>query len=172
MPLKISASEKAILQQLDASVAAQSAFETIDTSIKRVTKELEANPETLFGWSAIPLDIFPAKLPPSVGSCWLFVIRAGIPPERHRHPGSRQRTLSFRGSGDLQVWDGTQWISNLLQSGDQLSLDERWVSIPPNAWHRPVVSEDWVVISFHTAPEEKLIEISDHKERAYEKISS
>jgi quercetin dioxygenase-like cupin family protein len=168
MRLKISSKEKAILQQLDAFVRAHSAFEIIDTSIKRVTKELEASSEALFGWSAIPLDIFPAKLPAAVGSCWLFVIRAGIPPERHRHPGSRQRTLSFRGSGDLQVWDGAEWVSNPLQSSEQASLEGRWVSIPPNAWHRPVVTEDWVVISFHTAPEEDLMEISDENRRVYE----
>jgi len=36
----------------------------------------------------------------------------------------------------------------------------RWISIPPNVWHRPVVGKDadWVVISFHTVPAEELIE--------------
>jgi hypothetical protein len=39
-------------------------------------------------------------------------------------------------------------------------LKRRWISIPPNTWHRPVVGKDahWVVVSFHTVPAEELIE--------------
>ena len=39
-------------------------------------------------------------------------------------------------------------------------VERRWISIPPNVWHRPVVGKDadWVVLSFHTVPAEELIE--------------
>ncbi len=39
-------------------------------------------------------------------------------------------------------------------------MEQRWISIPQNAWHRPVVRKggDWTVVSFHTVPAEELIE--------------
>ena len=39
-------------------------------------------------------------------------------------------------------------------------MEQRWISIPPNVWHRPVIGNDadWVVILFHTVPAEELIE--------------
>ena len=53
-----------------------------------------------------------------------------------------------------------QWLSNILVSDLDVPLDERWISIPPNVWHQPVVATetDWVVVSFHTVPAEELIE--------------
>jgi len=39
-------------------------------------------------------------------------------------------------------------------------LERRWISIPTNVWHRPVINAetDWAVVSFHTVPAEELIE--------------
>jgi hypothetical protein len=39
-------------------------------------------------------------------------------------------------------------------------LERRWISIPTNVWHRPVIDAagDWAVVSFHTMPAEELIE--------------
>jgi len=39
-------------------------------------------------------------------------------------------------------------------------LEQRWISIPPNVWHRPVVGRDadWAVVSFHTVEAHELIE--------------
>jgi hypothetical protein len=39
-------------------------------------------------------------------------------------------------------------------------LERRWISIPKNIWHRPVIPNDgdWVVVSFHTASAAELIE--------------
>jgi len=53
-----------------------------------------------------------------------------------------------------------KWQSNVLVSDPGAPLEERWISIPENVWHRPVVSKeaDWVVVSFHTVPAEELIE--------------
>jgi hypothetical protein len=52
------------------------------------------------------------------------------------------------------------WESNILVSDPNAPLEHRWISIPPNVWHRPVIPKaaDWVVVSFHTVPAEELIE--------------
>jgi hypothetical protein len=47
------------------------------------------------------------------------------------------------------------------QSTPEISIQtlSRWVSIPAGTWHQAVVpDEDWVVVSFHTVPEDELIE--------------
>jgi hypothetical protein len=53
-----------------------------------------------------------------------------------------------------------KWQSNVLVSDPGAPLERRWISIPENVWHQPVVSKeaDWVVVSFHTVPAEELIE--------------
>jgi len=52
------------------------------------------------------------------------------------------------------------WHSHVLVSGPNASLERRWISIPKNVWHRPVIPSgaDWVVLSFHTVAAEELIE--------------
>ena len=73
--------------------------------------------------------------------------------------------MSFQGSGDMQLHAGNskttgQWQSNKLISDSDAPLEKRWISIPQNVWHQPVISKeaDWVVVSFHTVPAEELIE--------------
>jgi len=78
------------------------------------------------------------------------------------HPNSHQRMMSFEGAGDMQVRAGLEssWQSNVLGNDPKAPLERRWVSIPQNIWHQPVVPKgaDWVVVSFHTIPAEELIE--------------
>jgi hypothetical protein len=109
-----------------------------------------------------------------IRSSWVFILRAGRNTGAERHPNSHQRMMSFEGSGDMQVGDDEQtsdvgsqrsegairWQSNVLVSDPDARLERRWISIPENVWHRPVVSKepDWVVVSFHTVPAEELIE--------------
>ena len=71
--------------------------------------------------------------------------------------------MTLHGSGDMRVRAdaaSSTWESNVLVSEPSAPLERRWISIPPNVWHRPVVARDadWVVISFHTVPAEELIE--------------
>ncbi len=52
-----------------------------------------------------------------------------------------------------------KWAPNLLVSDPEKEIESRWVSIPPYTWHQAVApKENWVVVSFHTAPEDELIE--------------
>lgn len=59
----------------------------------------------------------------------------------------------------MRTWDGERWVSNLLRSEAELPLEKRWLSIPANVWHQPVMGDvDRSVISFHTASDTALIE--------------
>ena len=60
----------------------------------------------------------------------------------------------------MQTGESSGWRSNVLVSDPNAPLVQRWVSIPPNDWHRPVVGkdEDWAVVSFHTVVADELIE--------------
>ncbi|HEV3244339.1 MAG TPA: hypothetical protein VGZ31_07995 [Chthoniobacterales bacterium] len=79
--------------------------------------------------------------------------------------------MSFEASGDLRtdasgvareakMESEIRWQSNILVSDADAPLEQRWVSIPQNVWHRPVIPEgaDWAVVSFHTVPAPELIE--------------
>ncbi|MGH9348091.1 MAG: hypothetical protein ACRD26_12595 [Vicinamibacterales bacterium] len=45
-------------------------------------------------------------------------------------------------------------------------LAARWLSIPVNVWHKPVMGrETWVVVSFHTVSADALIEERGDPER-------
>ncbi|MGH9760438.1 MAG: hypothetical protein ACREDR_33685, partial [Blastocatellia bacterium] len=86
-------------------------------------------------------------------------LRAGVATLAERHPNSHQRMIVHRGEGDFQTWNGTAWQSNLLVNDFSAPLERRWVSIPPNVWHRSMKpQENLVVVSFHTATEDDLIE--------------
>ena len=57
----------------------------------------------------------------------------------------------------MRTWNGEHWASNILRS--DADFDERWLSIPTNVWHQPVMGDvDWAVVSFHTASNDALIE--------------
>jgi hypothetical protein len=68
--------------------------------------------------------------------------------------------MSFEGSGDMRTGEPRNWQSNVLVSKPEVPLERRWISIPPNVWHRPIVGRDadWTVVSFHTVVSDELIE--------------
>src|SRR5439155_23667908 len=118
------------------------------------------NKEALMTLRPIPLTFFGLALPTEIRSAWIFVLRAGANTGAERHPNSHQRMMTFEGSGDMQPGEPSQWQSNVLVSNPDAPLEQRWISIPQNIWHRPVVGADadWTVVSFHTVPAEELIE--------------
>ena len=87
------------------------------------------------------------------------MLRRGVTTGAERHPNSRQRMVSWSGSGDFQVHDGARWVSHLLVDDPKAPLESRWVSIPPSTWHQGVVGDrDWLVVSFQTAAAGELVE--------------
>jgi hypothetical protein len=152
--------ERSPLESLDAVLRCENVREQIRPIIERVRAELARKKEALMTWEPIPLAVFGRKLPAEIRSAWVFVLRAVADTGAERHPNSRQRMLSFQGSGDMQTGEPGQWQSNALVSDPEAPLERRWISIPPNVWHRPVVGRDadWTVVSFHTVLAEELIE--------------
>lgn len=148
-----------ILQSLDEIVRQESVKAVIDSLVPRVEQKLKKDSEALLAWEPVPLDTYGEGLPNMIRSSWVFIVRAQAESGAERHPNSHQYMMSYRGSGDLQVMTGKDWDSNLLVSDPGEGIKSRWVSIPPYTWHQAVSpKENWVVVSFHTAPEDELIE--------------
>ena len=155
--------EHARLEKLDTIVRSDELRAKINPIVDRVRAALSQQAEALMTWEPIAVEIFGQTLPPEIRSGWIFVLRAGADTGAERHPNSHQRMMTLHGTGDMRVRaDGASatWESNVLVSYPSAPLERRWISIPPNVWHRPVVGPDvdWVVISFHTVPAEELIE--------------
>jgi len=152
--------ERSRLESLDAVLRSENVRERIRAVVERVRAELAQNKEGLMAWEPIPLSVFGRALPPEIQSAWVFVLRAAADTGAERHPNSHQRMMSFEGSGNMQTGEPGQWQSNVLVGDPKAPLERRWVSIPPNVWHRPLVGADadWAVVSFHTVPADELIE--------------
>ena len=148
-----------LLQILDVIVRRKSVRAPIDLIVLRVEQKLSQNPGALLAWEPVPLAAYGDRLPNMICSSWVFVLRAQTNTGAEKHPNSHQRMMSYRGSGDLQIWTGERWCSNPLVSDSEARIGSRWISIPPNIWHQAVVPEEnWVVVSFHTVSEDELIE--------------
>jgi hypothetical protein len=151
-------SERGILESLDRAIRASRASSFLSGLTADVSAALKRDPAARLAWRSVPLDIYD-HLPDGIASSWVFVLRAGCSSGAERHPNSIQRVMSYQGCADMQTWDGTRWVSNVLHSQAELPLETRWLSIPTNVWHRPVMGEvDWNVVSFHTASDTALIE--------------
>jgi hypothetical protein len=151
-----------MLESLDAILRRNAIRSQIQPIVDRVRANLAQKQEAVMAWEPIPLTMFSDALLPGIRSSWVFILRAGANTGAERHPNSHQRMMSFQGTGDLQVRTGLEssWQSNVLVSDSEALLERRWISIPQNVWHQPVVPKgaDWVVVSFHTVPAGELIE--------------
>ena len=159
-----------MLETLDKIVHSEKVRAQILTIVERVRAGLAVKPEALMAWEPIALEVF-GDLPSGIRSGWVFILRAGSDTGAERHPNSHQRMMSFNGTGDMKIDAiGTPndvetepeiaWRSHILASDPDAPFEKRWISIPKNVWHRPVIPKgaDWVVVSFHTVPANELIE--------------
>jgi hypothetical protein len=163
--------ERSILETLDEIVCAKNVRSQLLLIMERVRAELARKSGALMAWEPVPVNAFGPRVPPSIKSGWIFILRAGTDTGGERHPNSHQRMMTLAGTGDMKIdAKGTPndveaeseivWRSNKLLSEADAPLERRWISIPKNVWHRPVTPEgaDWVVVSFHTVPADHLIE--------------
>ena len=152
--------ERSRVEVLDTALRSESVREHIRSIVVRAREQLAGRKDLLMTWEPFPLDVLATRLPPEIRSAWVFVLRAGADTDAERHPNSHQRMMSFEGSGDLQTGEPGKWQSNVLVSAPSAPLERRWISIPTNVWHRPVIdtAADWAVVSFHTVAAEELIE--------------
>jgi hypothetical protein len=163
--------ERSGLETLDKIVRSEQVNAQIQPIVERVRAELARKTDALMAWESIALATFGDELPPEIRSGWVFILRAGSDSGAERHPNSHQRMMTLGGTGDMKIdAKGTPhdvaeesevvWQSNILVSDPDAPLKRRWISIPQNIWHRPVIplGTDWVVVSFHTVPATELIE--------------
>ena len=130
----------------------------LQQALRRVVRRLDASTHAM-EWEIVPLTLFSSRLPESIRSCWIFVIRSNAATAAERHPNSHQRSISVSGTGTFELHDGQAWKARRLVSGSHDTIDRRWVSIPPSTWHRLAVGpEPWAMVSFHTVAPEELIE--------------
>jgi len=155
--------ERKLLQSIDQILQEPSVAEKIDQIADGVKAKSSGKEETM-AWATIPLEIYKGKLPQGIRSSWVFLLKEGLNSgaEHHRHPNSYQRVRSWRGTGDLQVWIEDHWQSHILLDDFHAKTEDQWASIPPNVWHQAVApaEQHWIVISFHTAAADELIEES------------
>ena len=152
-------SEKHTLTVLDQLLQRASVRAPIEAAVARLEPLLVGEAGAQMAWETLPLSLFGPGIPDTIRSSWVFILRGGAVTGAERHPNSHQRTLSYRGAGDLQTMEDGRWRSHALVSDPGAPLGGRWVSIPANTWHQVVVrGGHWVVVSFHTAPAEQLIE--------------
>jgi hypothetical protein len=151
--------ELKIFEILNSIIRQEHAITILDSIVTRVEHKLILEPEALLAWEPVPLSTYGEKLPDIIHSSWVFVLRAKATTGAERHPNSHQRMISYRGSGDLQTWNGKRWCSNILISEIDSQIKSRCLSVPSNTWHQAIVPEDnWVVVAFHTVPADELIE--------------
>jgi len=156
---KFLSSEGKILEAIDRIMNRKSVRTAIDSIAFRVEGELKRDTLASLVWEPVPLSVYHEGLPEQIRSSWVFAVRSRTNTGTESHPNSHQRMMSYRGAGDLQIWDAGKWCSNFLSSSQHEQIDSRWVSIPPGVLHRAVASEEnWIVVSFHTAPEDDLVE--------------
>ncbi len=162
MSIATAAAERSLLELLDATVREPRAAAKLAAVADEVARDLARDPTARLAWQPIPLETY-TGLPKEIASSWIFVLRANCTSGAERHPNSIQQFMSLRGSADMQTWNGTRWVSNVLSAESRVAdadkLAGRWLSIPANTWLRPVMGAgDWTVVSFHTASDEELIE--------------
>ena len=163
--------ERSLLETLDKIVRSEKVRAQIEPIVGRVCADLARDEKALMKWEPIRLEIFSTALPAVIKSAWVFVLRAGADTGAERHPNSHQRMMTYGGKGDMQIdiksarndvesESEIRCQSNILVSDSDAPLERRWISIPQNVWHRPVIAKgvDWVVVSFHTVPATELIE--------------
>jgi hypothetical protein len=157
--MKFNTEERQILTALDQALRDPGICRTLNSIADQVIKKLQHNRSAVLAWDIVPLEIYKGRLAEEIRSSWVFVLRAGAITGAERHPNSRQRMMSWKGTGDFQIMPDDKWISNHLLSDPDLPLERRWISIPVNVWHQAAVPDsDWVVVSFHTVPANELIE--------------
>jgi hypothetical protein len=152
-------SERRILESIDNILRQKSVRATIDSIAMKVEHELKRDTEASLAWGPVPLTVYQESLPEMLRSSWVFAVRARTNTGAESHPNSHQRMMSYRGTGDLQIWGGKKWCSHFLKSVPEGSIEDRWVSVPPGVLHQALAPEEnWIVVSFHTVPSEELIE--------------
>ena len=111
-------------------------------------------------WEPIPLTVFGRALPARSDLRGYLSCARARTQARNAIRIVISGMMTFEGSGDMQNRRAGPVAIERFGQQSGATLERRWISIPQNVWHRPVVGKggDWTVVSFHTVPAEELIE--------------
>ena len=154
MSLDLSSTLPERLADLDALV--EGSRDRLDAASDKARAMLGPGEE--FGWEFVSL----APLPEGIASAGLFVLPARSSPTPHRHPNSVQHMLSLSGEARVRLTLGDEVVDRTVDA------DEPWLVIEADATHRiDVGAREFVVVSFHTVPQEELLEVTETGRRRY-----
>lgn len=146
------------LPQLHEAVAQLIARPETHSLVDSLKKQLPQTSEP-FVWSAIDLQSIQMRLPDSIRSCWIFVLKKDVPSGCHYHPNSIQHMVMVEGEGSSKVGPDSREMK--LFGDPDSSLDDVWYVIPEGMPHEFFPKgQDVVVLSFHTCTSDELEEIS------------
>ena len=151
--------EQDYLRTIEVLLENEKARFAIDKAALETKAMLDADPERLTAAVQVSLSVFGDNLPSEIKSCRVFAMRAGLESRIECHPNSHQRVLSLEGTGEIRVLDDPEPFTVSLRSEMGGPLELRWGLLKENIWHQPVAGpEVWVVLTFHTASEDELID--------------
>jgi len=130
-------------------------------SIAEIIRSLKAELQTTsepFVWAPLGLRAHDDTMPPEIQSAWIFALKAGAWSGAHFHPNSMQHMVVLEGQGRSRI-AGTE--TELVRFDPRAPSDDQWTIVEPNVPHEFYpANEDMIVMSFHTAAPEELVEVS------------
>jgi mannose-6-phosphate isomerase-like protein (cupin superfamily) len=130
----------------------------VRSAVDTLKKQLPDTSEP-FVWSTIDLQSISVRLPDTIRSGWIFVLKKDVPSGCHYHPNSIQHMVMIEGEGTSKVGAISREMRRFEDSNS--SLDEIWYVIPEGVQHEFFpTGRDMVVVSFHTCESNELEEIS------------
>ena len=146
------------LPQLDEAVARLITRPAIHSVIDTLKHELQHTTEP-FVWSTIDLRSIEVRLPDTIRSCWIFVLKKDAPSGCHYHPNSIQHMVMIEGEGTSKIGASSRPMKR--RGEPDCSLDDIWCVIPEGVTHEFFpTARDMVVVSFHTCDSDELEEVS------------
>jgi hypothetical protein len=141
---------------MDRAVAELVARADVVATIQRLKAELRASEEP-YVWATIDIGNV-RDIPENIRSAWIFALRAERWSGAHCHPNSVQHMAVIEGQGRSRVGGA---IGEMVAFGDG-GPGKRWFVIEPGVSHEFYpVDGDMIVMSFHTATAQELLEVSE-----------
>jgi quercetin dioxygenase-like cupin family protein len=161
--------------QLDLTTQLGSTLRALDTLIGgalrpqvaeavEVARQMLASSREPFGWRF--LDLGARQLPDDIRSGAVFVLPAGTTPPGHHHPNSIQHMRVLAGRALVTLWPAERAARHDRYG---VGTERPWLVIPRGVVHQIEVmpESELVVLSFHTVPEDELLEVSAAGARTY-----
>jgi mannose-6-phosphate isomerase-like protein (cupin superfamily) len=147
-----------MLEELNEIVADLITRPAIRDVIDNLKQQLQHTTEP-FVWSTIDLEFDNERVPETIRSGWIFVLKKDVPSGCHYHPNSIQHMVMIEGEGRSKVGSLSGQMKHFGEAGS--SLDDVWYVIPQGVPHEFFpTGRDMVVVSFHTCAAHELQEIS------------